>query len=149
MSLLKNLRLWPVDSCHHIPAASAEPMAISSSFHHHKMANKEQICKPLLAFLHLLLLFSFESVASVFEYYVMDSASRFQFVYSLLLQMDALQRQSPQGIGSAKAAIGLYGERVLGGKPDKINGQIFPREVSVMPLCTSCQELSNVSLLLP
>ncbi|CAL9779704.1 unnamed protein product [Musa acuminata subsp. burmannicoides] len=103
-------------------------MAISSSFHH-KMANKEQICKPLLAFLHLLLFSSLLNPwQSVFEYFVMDSASRFQFVYSLLLQMDALQPQSPQGIGSGKAAIGLSGERVFGGKPDKINGQIFPQE---------------------
>ncbi|KAJ8498387.1 hypothetical protein OPV22_008939 [Ensete ventricosum] len=51
------------------------------------------------------------------------------FAYSLLLQMDALlQPQSPQGIGSAKAAISLCGERVLAGKPDKISGQIFPQE---------------------
>ncbi|CAD5191571.1 unnamed protein product [Musa acuminata subsp. malaccensis] len=93
------------------------------------MANKVQICKPLLAFLHLLLFSSLLNPwQSVFEYFVMDSASRFQFVYSLLLQMDALQPQSPQGIGTGKAAIGLSGERVFGGKPDKINGQIFPQE---------------------
>ncbi|CAL9073017.1 unnamed protein product [Musa textilis] len=42
--------------------------------------------------------------------------------------MDALQPECPQEIGSAKAAIGLSGERVLGGKPKKINGQIFPQE---------------------
>lgn len=43
--------------------------------------------------------------------------------------MDAMQSESPQGVGSVKAAISLFGERINGNKLGKLKAPVGVEEV--------------------